>query len=176
MINKYIDSKVYKISDLTNNHCYIGSTIQTIQKRLQGHVNDSRKYIDGYGCGSQEIIKNNNYKIELIEAYPCNNLQELHKREQYHIDNYEGILVNKIKSYISPEQIKEYRKKIYLQNQDKILQKKKEYDSLYIKCPCGGGYSMSHRARHLSSKKCKNFHLNYYLNHSIICQPCGNGS
>jgi len=84
--------------------------------------------------------------------------------------------VNKIKSFISPEQIKENRKKLYLQNQDKILQKKKEYDSLYINCPCGGGYSMSHRARHLSSKKCKNFHLNYYLDHSIVCQPCGTGS
>ena len=140
MINKYIDSKVYKISDLTNNHCYIGSTIQTLHQRLQGHIKDARKYTDGYGCGSKQIIKNNNFKIELLESYPCDNLQELHKREQYYIDNHEGTLVNKIKSYISPEQVKEYRKNLYLQNKDKILEKKKEYDSLYINCPCGGGY------------------------------------
>ena len=174
MINKYIDSKVYKISDLTNNHCYIGSTIQTLNKRLSGHVNDARKYKEGYGCGSQYIIKNQNYKIELLEAFPCECLEDLHKREQYYIDNYEGILVNKIKSYISPEQIKQNRQLSYNKHRETILQKKKEYDSLYINCPCGGGYSMSHRARHLATKKCKNFHLNYYLINNKLCQHCGN--
>lgn len=173
-----MDSKIYKLTDLTNNHCYIGSTIQTLHKRLSGHVTDARKYKEGYGCGSQYIIKNQNYKIELLEAYPCECLEDLHKREQYYIDNHTNngeVVVNKIKSYISPEQIKENRQLSYHKHRETILQKKREYDKLYINCPCGSGYSMSHRSRHLDTKKCKNYHLNYYLNNSKLCQPCGIG-
>ena len=134
-MNKFIDSKIYKLTDLSNNHCYIGSTIQTLHKRLSGHVTDARKYKEGYGCGSQYIIKNQNYKIELLEAYPCECLEDLHKREQYYIDNHTNngeVVVNKIKSYISPEQIKENRQLSYQKHRETILQKKREYDKLYI--------------------------------------------
>ena len=172
-MSKYIDSKIYKIIDNTNQNIYIGSTIQSLRQRLSGHEHDARKYKDGYGCGSQDIIKNGDYKIELVEAVPCESLQELHKHEQKWIDRHQGQLVNKICSYKSKEQKEQDRKLLYLKNRDKILQDKKIYDSMYIQCPCGSGYSMSHRARHLSTKKCINFHKDYYLNKYIYTDAYG---
>jgi len=35
--------------------------------------------------------------------------------------------------------------------------KKKQYDSIWYECPCGAKYIMSHRRRHLDSKKCLKF-------------------
>ena len=42
----------------------------------------------------------------------------------------------------------------YNKNRKDILLKKKEYDSIWYSCPCGCRYIMSHRVRHLDSKKC----------------------
>ena len=47
-MSKYIDSKIYKIIDNTNQNIYIGSTIQSLRQRLSGHEHDARKYKDGY--------------------------------------------------------------------------------------------------------------------------------
>ena len=153
-MNKYHNSKIYKLTDNTNQNIYIGSTIQSLQQRLQGHRSSAKSCKDGYGCGSKQIIDNGNYKIELLEEFSCENKKELCIKEQHYLDKYKDYnLVNKVKSHITPEDIKGR----YLKNRDFILVKKKEYDSVYHKCECGGGYSMSHRARHLKSKKCQEY-------------------
>jgi DNA-directed RNA polymerase subunit RPC12/RpoP len=71
-MNKYINGKIYKIIDNTNGNIYIGSTIKTLKRKIRM----SYKCMD---CISKEIIKNGDYKIELIEVYPCNNDEELRK-------------------------------------------------------------------------------------------------
>lgn len=65
---------------------------------------------------------------------------------------------------------KEYNKKYYNENRDKILQKKKEYreqneDKLKekFKCECGGNYTFNNKAHHLKTKK----HQEYLLKGSI---------
>ena len=52
--------KIYKIVDNTNDNIYIGITTQTLKRRLSDH--EIRKK-----CSSREIIKNGDYRIELIE-------------------------------------------------------------------------------------------------------------
>ena len=43
-MNKFHNSKIYKITDNTNNQVYIGSTIKTLQQRLQGHKTAAKSY------------------------------------------------------------------------------------------------------------------------------------
>jgi hypothetical protein len=120
-MNKYNNGKIYKIIDNTNGNIYIGSSIQTLKERLRTHINSN--------CASKEIIKNGNYRIELIEDYPCNNKEELRIREQYYIDNLECI--NLLNSYTSKEYRKEYKKKYdkeyHIKNKVNILNRQKEY-------------------------------------------------
>ena len=151
-MNKFHNSKIYKLNDNTNNQVYIGSTIQTLQQRLQGHKSGAKTSKEGYGCASKSIIDNGDYNIELLEEFSCENKRELLIKEQEYINLFINC-INKVNSHTDP-------KKRYLLNRDKILINKREYDKKYIKCECGGGYCMSHRARHLTSNKCKEYFKN----------------
>lgn len=109
-INTYQDGKIYKIVDNTNGDIYIGSTICSLQKRLWGHKTDSKKRRDITSC---KIILNGDYKIELIENYPCNTHKELLQREQYYIDNTDCINKHNAK-----KDKKEYNKQYKIDNKD----------------------------------------------------------
>ncbi len=121
---KYKNGKIYKLECLTTGNCYIGSTINSLNERLRQHK--SRR-----SCKAREILDNNNYKMNLLEAYPCNSKKELETREYFYINNTNKC-INRNKYigrtdkewYIdNKEVIKLYRKK----NQDKIKLKKKLY-------------------------------------------------
>lgn len=139
-MNNYENGKIYKLTDNTNNNVYIGSTIQTLNRRLQKHVSDYKGILKGWRkavCASYDIIKNDNYKIELIVNYPCNNKRELEKKEQEYIDIYECI--NITKAYVDTKKygeewrknnkqlIKQLNKEYQKNNKDKCLLKAKEY-------------------------------------------------
>tara|TARA_Y100001972_G_scaffold122678_1_gene168664 strand:+ start:48 stop:554 length:507 start_codon:yes stop_codon:yes gene_type:complete len=163
-MNKFNEGKIYKIVDYTGeNKPYIGSTIQSLKKRLRGHERDSMNPV--VNCASKPLILNNNYEIQLIENFPCESFSQLREREQYHMDNIECCNISR--AYTSQQQKKDISKLYYETNKDDLLKKKREYDSVYHKCECGGGYSMSHRARHMNSNKCKNYFKNKNLDNSI---------
>jgi len=97
--------KIYRIVDNTNGNIYIGKTTQTLKKRLSNHKYDK-------DCVSRDIIKNGDYRMELIE------ITEDESRERYYIENIDCINHN-----IPGRTQKEY----YEKHNNKILQKKKEY-------------------------------------------------
>ena len=70
--------KIYRIVDNTNDNIYIGRTTQLLRQRLAEHTYCGR-------CSSRDIIKNGDYRIELIE--------ETHDkmRERYWILNTECV-------------------------------------------------------------------------------------
>ena len=105
----FSQGKIYKIIDNTNGNIYIGSTTKTLEERLRKHKSDSN-------CVSRNIIKNNDFKIELIENYPCENKKQLLERERYYIENNECIN-KKIPGRTSYE----YRKIYYKDNKQKFL-------------------------------------------------------
>ena len=124
--NKYEHSKIYKIVDVDYNKCYIGSTCESLTKRMGRHrreykacqKDDSIKYFprsmllfDEYGI--------ENCKIELIEDYPTSSREELLKREGFHIQNNENCL----NRCLAGRTKKEY----YDDNRDKQLEHKKQY-------------------------------------------------
>lgn len=88
MVN-YQNGKIYRIVCLVTGKVYIGSTCEPIlARRLSGHVVNYKRYKKGKQnhCTSFLILENENYRIELIENYPCANKDELHTREGYWIE------------------------------------------------------------------------------------------
>ncbi len=105
----YSQGKIYKIVCNKTGLVYIGSTYRDLDKRLKEHVDDCKRYLDkksNHLISSIYVIINNDYKIELIEKYPCLNRRELEKREYYYIDKIECINTHRtsITSYEYKEQ------------------------------------------------------------------------
>ena len=84
---KLNQAKIYKIVDNSNNNVYIGSTWQSLKYRLSKHKSHYRAYLNGLGGNvrSFDIIKNNDFKIELIENCDIKTKQELLQRERHYI-------------------------------------------------------------------------------------------
>jgi hypothetical protein len=81
-MNKYQNGKIYKIVCNTTNLTFYGSTTEpNINRNLAGHKANLKKA--NKNDISYKVLENNNYKIELIEAYVCNSKEELLNREQY---------------------------------------------------------------------------------------------
>jgi len=82
----YENSKIYKIYSLSNEELvYFGSTTQKLSQRKAEHVKDSKK--EHYNGSSKIIINNGNWKMELIQDYPCLNRVELETLEGEYIKN-----------------------------------------------------------------------------------------
>ena len=74
------NSKIYKLWCHETDEIYIGSTTQILSQRLSGHKTPSNK------CNSKILFaKSNNVKIELLQSYPCENKDQLNKKEGEYI-------------------------------------------------------------------------------------------
>jgi len=163
--NKYHTSKIYKISSSQCNKFYIGSTIQTLNKRLSAHKTNYKSYEKGirHYTTSYEVVKYDDAIIELIKDVKCENRKQLEKIEGECILEHHNRILNKRvegrtrKEYyeMNSEKIKGQSKANYEANKDK----KKEYyqankEKLHEKfnCECGGKYIFSEKARHAKTK------------------------
>ena len=123
-MNKYRKSKIYKIVDVGYNKCYIGSTTETLSRRMARHRSNYNKHTEANDKKYERSMMLfdefgvENCKIELIENYPCNSKDELFKREGHYIQQLD--CVNRI-------QVGRTRKDYYNDNQEDILEKKKQY-------------------------------------------------
>ena len=100
-MNRYEKGKIYKIVDIGYNKCYIGSTCETLSRRMERHRMKYKSYLRGLTDNTRSFVLFDEYgiencKIELIENYSCETKMELLKREGHHIKNNECI--NKIAS------------------------------------------------------------------------------
>ena len=117
----YKNGKIYTIRSYQTDKIYIGSTTQSLSKRLSCHKSNYKNYLDGkyHKITSFDIIEYGDAYIELLEAYPCDNKMMLDKKEGGCI-RAEPNCVNKV---VAGRTQKEYRE----QNRDKILKIKKQY-------------------------------------------------
>jgi hypothetical protein len=108
----YQKSKIYKIISNGTDDIYIGSTTETLSRRLAGHTRSYKTYLGGKGnnVSSFNILKYGDAKIILIEECPCDSKEQLLAREQYYIDNTD--CVNKYRA-INLLTKKEYHKELY---------------------------------------------------------------
>jgi hypothetical protein len=117
----YENSKIYKLWSPSKNLVYYGSTTETLSRRLSGHLtgynrhknNNTTAYVNSF-----KILECEDYKIELVEEYPCNNKQQLCKKEGEYIKANE--CVNKL---IAGRTKQEW----YKENPDNVAKKNKKY-------------------------------------------------
>lgn len=84
----YQKSKIYKLYSPSKNLTYIGSTIEPLSTRLAKHIynykaykqDNAKLYLTAY-----LVLDCEDYKIELLEDYACNNKQQLLKKEGEYI-------------------------------------------------------------------------------------------
>ena len=131
----YQKSKIYKLWSPSKNIVYIGSTTETLAQRLAKHKNHYKAYNNDNTksyISSFLVLDCEDYKIELLEEYACNNRQQLDKKEGEYIRNNEcvnnHVAGRNMKEYYidNADKLKEHRKQYYLTNIDKV----KEYDRL----------------------------------------------
>ena len=94
----YSNGKIYKIVCNKTGLVYTGSTCRELDKRLKEHEYDAKRYLDKNSnvfVSSIYIIIGNDFKIELIENYPCNHKKELQKKEFYYINTIECVNTNR---------------------------------------------------------------------------------
>ena len=136
--NKYNNSKIYKIVSTSSDKIYIGSTCNTLPKRLYDHIKHYKHYtIDKTKpyTTSYEIIKLGDYSIKLIEQCNYSNKQQLHEREGHYIKLNGDICVNNrmagrttTEYYTDNKQVlSEKQKQHYTDNKQIILEKTKQY-------------------------------------------------
>lgn len=116
----YSKGKIYMVYCFTTKKKYYGSTVETLSRRLTNHVRAYKCWLKGNSkriCSVIEILKNENYKIILVENYPCKNKEELEKKESEYILNNECVNKN-----VPRRTQREY----YLANREIILKKHKE--------------------------------------------------
>lgn len=144
-MSKYQNSKIYKLVSPHTDEIYIGSTVQRLCHRLSGHKRDCR---EGKICTNKKLFELGGVKIILIEEFPCDNKEQLLKRERHHIENNECLNIqipgrtrkeyyqehkehlskkSKIRYENNKEEIAEKGKEYREKNQEEIKQKKKEY-------------------------------------------------
>jgi len=139
-MNKYENSKIYKIVNPNTDKIYIGATYQKyISYRFSGHKKDYKNFKSGKDkkhTNSTLIFdaSDNIYdtKIILIEKFPCNSKEELQKREFEIITNTKNCVNSCNGKWVYDEKYqkeyqKEYNKNYIKVNKEKITQQTKNY-------------------------------------------------
>ena len=179
----YQEGKIYKIYNIINDDIYVGSTTRKLSERMAEHrrrTNSRYIQLPIYKSFSEHGV--DNFFIELIEKCPCNDKEELHKKEGEYIRSLKPSLNKAIagrttKEYREDnrEHMKEYTKLWRENNKEYMAQKvkewlennkehvkeqlkqyrenNKEYIREKITCECGCTVARSCIARHKRSVK-----------------------
>lgn len=177
----YQNGKIYRIVNDVDDYEYIGSTVQRLCKRMCSHRVNCRAGKPQKIYKHMRLIGVKHFKIYLIEEYPCDNKEQLHRREGYHqklskqslnsqiagrtyseyyADNRETKLKNVKKWYEDNKENKLKYLKQYRENNPEYFKKYRENNkdkikartSKKIQCECGREVSRSKMSRHKRTK------------------------
>ena len=135
--------KIYKIKSSLTDTIYIGSTSKTLEKRLSIHKSKYKAWLKDntkYYITSFEILKFNDYVIELIETCLYIDKLERNDKEGHFIKLNKLICVNKkietrtMKEYKedNKEEIKQYQNEYRNTHSEKMKQYQNEYRYIHI--------------------------------------------
>ena len=153
----YQESKIYKIYNTVNDEIYIGSTTRKLSERMAEH----RRRINGrylqfpiYKAFREHGVEN--LYIELVEKCPCNDKDELRKKEGEYIRELKPSLniriagrTNKGWREDNSEELKE-KKKQYREDKKEYI---KARDGKKVECECSCIVTRGCLSRHRKSKK-----------------------
>jgi hypothetical protein len=158
-MNRYNNGKIYSIRSHQTDDVYIGSTCMPLSKRFHGHKSSYKLQLVGkqpYECSAFKLTKFDDCYIELVEDYPCENKQQLLRREGELIRSMP--CVNKL---IAGRTQKEYQKEYNIKNQEykkdmaRQQYEKNKADILStVTCEiCNCKVTKQHLTRHNKTKK-----------------------
>ena len=149
-INRYNNSKIYKLIDMINGFFYIGSTCLPLSKRLHWHKINAKCKGTSKMYKHFNIIGWENVDIILYQEHYLENKEQLRRAENDVIMTHinDTYCLNMRKAYISEEDLKTYMKNYYKQehvkekrnlynkhhyyeNRELILNNQKEYKKQY---------------------------------------------
>ena len=189
----YSNGKIYIIRNYVDNDTYIGSSCQALCKRMENHRSDknrkNKKHFKIYEKMNE--LGFDNFYIELVEEYPCENVEQLRRREGELIRQFKPTLNKEIAGRTINEwreDNKGYTKNYYQNNKQKLLEQVKQYNEKNkdiiserkkkhyqankerfaeerketMTCECGMSFTKQHRARHIKSQ-----HHQKFLNNNI---------
>ena len=114
----YDKSKIYKLQH-EDGHFYIGSTINELRVRFQGHKDRSKMECEK----NRRVYKhiNNEWdkvRIVLVEAFECSNRDELRQKEDAYIQKElkNDLCLNVLRAFLTETDKKEYKHQHYIQN------------------------------------------------------------
>ena len=131
-MNKYQTSKIYKIYSDLGDKIYIGCTTkQYLSQRMARHKYDYAYFKkcrkDNFAFVTSYLLFDeygpDNCKIELLEAFPCNSIDEIRKREAHYIRTIPNI--NNFHNW-TPERIEENKQKKKAQQRNAYVKNKKQ--------------------------------------------------
>ena len=162
----YKNGKIYRL--VYNGKQYVGATTQPLHKRKYQHKlkwqNGERKYTSYILF---EEAQGEDVEVVLIEEYPCENKEQLFKRERYWIENIEGGCINKKTPITTSQEHKEKNRKRNTKyreaNRQNIRQRQKKWEqenktkiktkrSEKITCECGVEITRGCMSKHKKRK------------------------
>jgi hypothetical protein len=170
----YKNAKIYKLWSPEGDEIYIGSTTQKLCDRKAKHNDNYKRNLN---CSSKILFdKYNDVKIELLECCPCDNKEELAKKEGEYIRN--NNCVNKFiagrtkREYREDniERFKKYEKDYREDNKEKIKEWRENNKEKINEC--------SKEWKENNKEKIKEYNKEYYennkdkVNKKITCE-CG---
>jgi hypothetical protein len=151
-MSDYSTGKIYTVRYRgDNNFIYVGSTINLLTKRWNRHKSNCRNvnHSDYNKLLYQKIRETDdidNWYVELYEAYPCENRDQLTRREGQIIREIGTLNMMKYRYKTPSEYKKEWRQNVENREKDKERLHRKTV------CDCGVVVSYKHKQRHLKSK------------------------
>ena len=161
---KYQDGKIYKILNCKTTDIYVGATCQRLAKRMMNHRTKVKEGKDTALYNKMREIGIEHFYIELIENYPCENSEQLNKREGEWMREIATLnekvagRTNKEYKKDNKEKIREQEKEYYETRSETICAKQRqrynEITSVKMTCDiCGSIHNKKNKPLHLRSKK-----------------------
>ena len=117
MPTNYKNGKIYQIVSDQTDKVYIGSTTQKLCQRMSHHRSDFSDHKSN--ISSKELLQFSDAKILLLEDFPCDNKEQLIKREGEVMRTFE----NRVNKCIAGNLIGRTQKEYYIENKERA----KEY-------------------------------------------------
>lgn len=175
--NKFDRAKIYKIWSPSTGLTYYGSTIQRLVMRLGGHRRKFKLHKNGkYNfVTSFRVLECPDHRIDLVEDFPCQNVEQLRAREahyirenvdcvnryipgrdpaQYRVDNRERIAQYRVDNR---ERIAQYDAQYRAKNRERLAQYYRVKSKQKIKCECGVEMRRYNIPRHKKTKRHKDY-------------------
>jgi hypothetical protein len=151
----YSKGKIYKIVNAVDDEIYVGSTCELLCKRIAKHRSVCKKGKISYKLYKHmRLIGIEHFHIYLVENCPCENREQLRRREGYWIKK-----IGTLNELIAGRTRAEY----YQDNYEKLTEYNRKYQKKRnskekAECEiCGSIVRKDTIPRHKRSKKCQSF-------------------